>query len=79
MALLTWLAVWPVSLIVPAALLPLLGARLPDFLFAGCVAAGIVVILTWGAMPLLVRLARPWLQALPRPREAPDNDLPTTS
>ncbi|MBR0566047.1 antibiotic biosynthesis monooxygenase [Azoarcus sp. L1K30] len=79
MALLTWLAVWPVSFIVPAALFPLLGTHLPGFLFAGCVAAGIVVILTWGAMPLLVRLARPWLQAVPRPREAPDNKFPTTS
>lgn len=63
MALLTWIAVWPVSMVVPALLAPLVGQLLPTFLFAGAVAAGIVIVLTWGAMPLLVRIARPWLHA----------------
>lgn len=62
MALLTWLAVWPVSLAMRALLWPGLGSVLPAALFAGVVAAGIVLVLTWGAMPLLVRAARPWLQ-----------------
>ena len=62
MALLTWIAVWPVSMAVPAVLVPLIGNRMSNVLFAGAVAAGIVVVLTWFAMPLLVKLARPWLQ-----------------
>lgn len=62
MALLTWIAVWPISMAVPAVLTPLIGARVSNVIFAGAVAAGIVLALTWGAMPLLVRLARRWLQ-----------------
>ncbi|WP_437923450.1 antibiotic biosynthesis monooxygenase [Sorangium sp. So ce291] len=61
MALLTWLGVWPVSMAVPAALMPLLGASLPRALSAGVVAAGIVVTLTWAVMPLLVKVAAGWL------------------
>jgi antibiotic biosynthesis monooxygenase (ABM) superfamily enzyme len=61
MALLTWLAVWPVSLLVPALLLPLIGRGLPAFLMAGIIAAGIVIVLTWVAMPLLTRAADGWL------------------
>jgi hypothetical protein len=61
MALLTWVAVWPVSMAVPAALNPLIGANIPNVLFAGAVAAGIVLVLTWVAMPILVRLAKGWL------------------
>jgi len=62
MALLTWVAVWPISMAVPAALTPLIGSRVPNVIFAGAVAAGIVLALTWFAMPLLAKLARPWLQ-----------------
>jgi antibiotic biosynthesis monooxygenase (ABM) superfamily enzyme len=61
MALLTWIAVWPVSMVVPAALNPLIGQRVSNAIFAGAVAAGIVLILTWAAMPLLVKLTRNWL------------------
>ena len=61
MALLTWVAVWPVSMAVPAALNPLLGQRVPNILFAGAVAGGIVLILTWVAMPFLVKLTNGWL------------------
>jgi antibiotic biosynthesis monooxygenase (ABM) superfamily enzyme len=61
MALLTWVAVWPVSQLVPAILLPLLGPPVPRVLASGVLAAGIVAVLTWGAMPLLVKLARAWL------------------
>jgi uncharacterized protein len=46
MALLTWIAVWPVSILVPAILMPLLGPNSPQVLTAGLIAAGIVVILT---------------------------------
>jgi len=61
MALLTWIAVWPVSMLVPAVLLPVLGPGFNKILAAGLIAAGIVLILTWLAMPLLVRLFRKWL------------------
>jgi antibiotic biosynthesis monooxygenase (ABM) superfamily enzyme len=62
MALLTFIAVWPVSMIVPAVLTPLIGAKVPNVIFAGAVAGGIVLILTWVAMPILVKLAHGWLQ-----------------
>ena len=62
MALLTWIAVWPISMAVPALLNPLIGSHVSNFIFAGAVAAGIVLALTWIAMPALVKLARRWLQ-----------------
>jgi len=62
MALITWLAVWPASVVVRAVLFPAIGSSIPPLLFAGLVAAGVVVVLTWGAMPLLVGAARPWLR-----------------
>jgi len=62
MALLTWLGVWPVSIAVPALLHPFTAGKMPPFLFAGLVAAGIVLVLTWVVMPPLVKLARGWLQ-----------------
>lgn len=61
MALLTWIAVWPVSMLVPAILSPILPAALPRILASGVIAGGIVTVLTWGAMPLLVKLAHAWL------------------
>ncbi|MEY2602645.1 MAG: uncharacterized protein QOH31_403 [Verrucomicrobiota bacterium] len=61
MALLTWVAVWPVSMLVPAILAPVLGPSFSQVLAAGLIAAGIVVILTWVAMPLLVKIAQGWL------------------
>lgn len=61
MALLTWIAVWPVSMLVPAVFVPLLGPKFNQVLAAGIIAAGIVVILTWVAMPILVKIAYRWL------------------
>jgi len=61
MALLTWLAVWPASMAVPAALQPIIGSSLPKVLFAGIAAGAIVLVLTWIAMPLLIRFTRRWL------------------
>jgi antibiotic biosynthesis monooxygenase (ABM) superfamily enzyme len=61
MAVLTWIAVWPVSMLVPALIVPLLGPTFNSALAAGIIAAGIVVVLTWVAMPLLVKIAHHWL------------------
>jgi len=62
MALLTFIAVWPVSMAVPALLHPLIGQRVTNVIFAGFVAAGIVLVLTWIAMPVLVKISRNWLR-----------------
>ena len=61
MALVTVVAVWPVSMLVPWLLNPLING-LPVPLQALCMAVGIVIILTWVVMPLLVRILSPWLQ-----------------
>jgi uncharacterized protein len=71
MALLTWVAVWPVSMAVPAVLTPFIGAILHPAIVAGVIAAGIVVVLTWIAMPILVRVAKPWLAPHPTTLEKP--------
>jgi len=68
MALLTWLAVWPASVLVRTLLQPVLGATLPAVLFAGVVAAGVVALLTWAVMPLYVRAAHRWLQPPVQPK-----------
>ena len=61
MALLTWIAVWLASMLMRAVLAPVLGPNIPQVFEAGFVAAGVVVILTWVAMPFLVKIAHPWL------------------
>jgi antibiotic biosynthesis monooxygenase (ABM) superfamily enzyme len=61
MAVLTFIGVWPVSMAAPALLGPLIGNKLPNVIFAGAVAASIVLALTWVVMPVLVRLAKQWL------------------
>jgi antibiotic biosynthesis monooxygenase (ABM) superfamily enzyme len=61
MASLTWIAVWPVSMAVQVLLLPLLGQSAPHLVVAGAVSGAIVVVLTWVAMPLLVKVAYRWL------------------
>ncbi len=62
MLVLTFIAVWPVSMAVPAALAPLWPRISHPILQAGLVAAGIVIVLTWIAMPILTRIFRSWLQ-----------------
>ncbi len=61
MVLLTWIAVWPASMVVPVLLNLILSPRLPGAISAGVVAAGIVVVLTWVAMPILIFIVKPWL------------------
>jgi antibiotic biosynthesis monooxygenase (ABM) superfamily enzyme len=68
MALLTWAAVWPASVLMRAVLQPVLGTTLPAVLFAGVVAAGVVGLLTWLVMPLYVQAARAWLQPPEQPK-----------
>jgi uncharacterized protein len=66
MALLSWIAVWSASMFVRAIVAPLLGSKIPQAIEAGIVAAGVVAILTWIAMPLLVKIAQPWLHSKER-------------
>jgi antibiotic biosynthesis monooxygenase (ABM) superfamily enzyme len=61
MAIVTVLGVWPVSMLVPWLLNPLI-TNLSLSLQALWVAVGIVILLTWAIMPLLVTLLNPWLQ-----------------
>ncbi len=60
MAVVTVLGVWPVSILVPWLLNPLMG-RMSLTLQALFVAAGIVILLTWVVMPVLVRILKRWL------------------
>jgi len=61
MALLTWIAVWPVSMLLPPAIAPFISPIVHPVLVGGAVSAGIVIVLTWFAMPLLIKLTHPWL------------------
>ena len=63
MALVTVLGVWPISMLVPWLLNPLISG-LPLTLQALFVAVGIVILLTWVVMPMLVRLLKRWLYPL---------------
>lgn len=61
MAIVTIIGVWPVSMLVPRLLNPLI-ANQSQLLQALFVAVGIVIFLTWAVMPVLVRILRPWLK-----------------
>jgi antibiotic biosynthesis monooxygenase (ABM) superfamily enzyme len=61
MVLVTILGVWPLSMLVPWFLNPLV-ANLYWILKALLIAVGIVVVLTWVVMPILVKVLKPWLQ-----------------
>lgn len=65
MAIITVLGVWPVSILVPSVLKPLL-AGVPQLLQALVIAVGIVVILTWVVMPVLAKIFRAWLENHPQ-------------
>lgn len=60
MAIVTVLGVWPVSMLAPWLLNPLIGGQ-PLALRALLIAMGIVTLLTWVVMPVLVRILKPWL------------------
>jgi uncharacterized protein len=60
MALLTWLGVWPTSLLVATLLGPVL-SNLAAVVSSAVIAAAIVVCLTWVVMPALVKVAHSWL------------------
>lgn len=73
MAMLTWVAVWLSSMLCRAIVAPVLGRSVPQFVEAALVAAGVVFILTWIAMPFVVTIAHGWLhpeskRALPQDR-----------
>jgi len=60
MALLTWLGVWPTSLLVGTLIGPVLD-NFPVVVRSAVIAAAIVVCLTWIVMPALVKIAHSWL------------------
>jgi len=60
MAIVTVLGVWPVSILVPIMVKPLVG-NLHPWMQAFFIAVGIVIVLTWAVMPGLVKILRPWL------------------
>jgi antibiotic biosynthesis monooxygenase (ABM) superfamily enzyme len=60
MAVLTWLGVWPTSLLVGILIGPVL-ANLPAAVRSAVIAAAIVVCLTWIVMPVLVKISHSWL------------------
>jgi antibiotic biosynthesis monooxygenase (ABM) superfamily enzyme len=68
MALLTWIAAWPVSMLVSVVVALAFGRNVPQVVEAALVAAGLVIVLTWVAMPFLVKIAHPWLA----PKSSPD-------
>jgi len=61
MAALSWMAVWPVSMLMRTILKPVLGPNFPQILAAELIVAGIVILVHWVAMPLLVKVAHNWL------------------
>jgi antibiotic biosynthesis monooxygenase (ABM) superfamily enzyme len=79
MALLTWLAVWPASLLVRALFGPGLGRALPPWLLTAVSAAGVVALLTWVVMPLYVRAARGWLRPPLHPRLGEERRMPAAA
>lgn len=69
MAVVTWLGVYPVSLLIGFLLSPQL-RKLPLVLNLFIVSALMVACLTWIVMPRLTRWFRPWLNAQPRTQSA---------
>jgi antibiotic biosynthesis monooxygenase (ABM) superfamily enzyme len=67
MALLTWIAVWPVTMAAQRLLNALIGQSVPRAIHAGAVSGVVVIVLTWAAMPLLVRVAHRFLQPAVHP------------
>jgi antibiotic biosynthesis monooxygenase (ABM) superfamily enzyme len=61
MAILTWLGVWPTVLLVSALAANLL-ADWPFWIANGVANLFVIAGLTWIVMPILTRLARPWLK-----------------
>ena len=61
MALLTWLALWPISALVAISFGPVF-ENLPALVSSAIIAAAIVFCLTWIVMPALVQLVHSWLR-----------------
>lgn len=71
MAFVTWLGVWPTVFVVSALAAQGLLSGWPVWLAAGVDTLAVVIILTWGVMPALTRLLRPWLET---PMDAPSRE-----
>ncbi|PHC68090.1 hypothetical protein COF38_27100, partial [Bacillus pseudomycoides] len=61
MSIVTLLGVWPLSILVPMLLGPII-INMNTILSAFCVAACIVSLLSWVVMPILAKIFHPWLQ-----------------
>lgn len=61
MAIVTWLGVWPTVFVVSGGLGPLVKS-LPSWISTAIITLIVVVVLTWGVMPLLTKIMRPWLK-----------------
>ncbi|PHC67854.1 hypothetical protein COF38_27110, partial [Bacillus pseudomycoides] len=61
MSTVTLLGVWPLSILVPMLLGPII-INMNTILSAFCVAACIVSLLSWVVMPIYGKIFHPWLQ-----------------
>ncbi|MFE4764385.1 antibiotic biosynthesis monooxygenase [Bacillus mycoides] len=61
MSIVTLLGVWPLSILVPMLLGPII-INMNTILASFCVAACIVSLLSWVVMPILAKIFHPWLQ-----------------
>ncbi|KMN43793.1 antibiotic biosynthesis monooxygenase [Bacillus sp. LK2] len=61
MSIVTLLGVWPLSILVPMLLGPII-INMNTILSSFCVAACIVSLLSWVVMPILAKIFHPWLQ-----------------
>ncbi|UYX49975.1 antibiotic biosynthesis monooxygenase [Bacillus thuringiensis] len=61
MSIVTLLGVWPLSILVPMLLGPII-INMNTILSSFCVSACIVSLLSWVVMPILAKIFHPWLQ-----------------
>ncbi len=73
MAILTWIAIYPIITILLLILGPIILGHLPIPVVTLILSVTLVLLMTFVVMPLLTRVFRPWLQARPtRPEAAND-------
>jgi antibiotic biosynthesis monooxygenase (ABM) superfamily enzyme len=73
MAVLSWIAIYPIITVLLLILGPIILGRLPIPVVTLILSVTLVLLMTFIVMPLLTRAFRPWLQARPANREAADD------